>query len=131
MSLIDRVLSWDDNELQCESRRHFNRENPLAEQGHLGTACLLEYGAQAAAIHAGLVWRESGSTTAISKEKPAYVAVVKDMVLACAEVPSATQTIICHIQRELVTEQGAIYHMRLANEQLELLRARIILALRN
>jgi len=55
MRLIDRVVSYDELSIVCESESHRATEHPLAEAGVLSIISGLEYGAQAMAIHGGLL----------------------------------------------------------------------------
>lgn len=55
MQLIDRIISYDDHKIVCESDSHQTADHPLAEHGVLSIVCGLEYGAQAMAIHGALL----------------------------------------------------------------------------
>jgi len=54
MCLLDRVLSWDEACIECASSTHRASEHPLRAHGRLGSACLIEYAAQAMAVHGAL-----------------------------------------------------------------------------
>ena len=55
MRLIDRIVSYDEQRIVCESDSHRAAEHPLADGGTLSIVAGLEYGAQAMAIHGGLL----------------------------------------------------------------------------
>lgn len=55
MRLIDSVVRWNDDEIECVARCHRDTANPLVMDGALPAACGLEFGAQAMAIHGALV----------------------------------------------------------------------------
>ena len=55
MRLIDRIVSYDEQEIVCESNSHRATDHPLAEAGVLSIICGVEYGAQAMAIHGALL----------------------------------------------------------------------------
>lgn len=55
MCLIDSVEFWDDRSIYCLSGTHRDPGNPLRMNGALSSIHLLEYGAQAMAIHGGLL----------------------------------------------------------------------------
>lgn len=55
MRLIDRVVSYDEQKIVCESDSHRVAAHPLAENGILSIVCGLEYGAQAMALHGALM----------------------------------------------------------------------------
>jgi predicted hotdog family 3-hydroxylacyl-ACP dehydratase len=55
MVLLDGVVSWTDRTIHCVSRSHRDPANPLRERGSLAAVHALEYLAQAAAVHGGLM----------------------------------------------------------------------------
>lgn len=55
MRMIEAVVRWDDEEIECRAHSHRDPSNPLRVDGALPAACGLEYGAQAMAIHGSLV----------------------------------------------------------------------------
>ena len=55
MRLIDRIVSYDEQTIVCESDSHRAVDHPLAEAGVLSIICGLEYGAQAMAVHGALL----------------------------------------------------------------------------
>jgi predicted hotdog family 3-hydroxylacyl-ACP dehydratase len=55
MRLIDEVVHWSDDEIECLAHSHRDPANPLVVDGALPAACGLEFGAQAMAIHGALV----------------------------------------------------------------------------
>ena len=59
MCLLDRVLNWDTTSIRCRAVSHRDIDNPLREGGGLAVLVGIEYAAQAAAVHGGLL---SGAT---------------------------------------------------------------------
>lgn len=55
MCLLDYVESWDTQHIQCSASSHRAKDNPLRAFERLGTACGIEYAAQAMAIHGALL----------------------------------------------------------------------------
>lgn len=55
MCLLDSVVNWDDRHIQCRANSHRNKDNPLRLRDQLGTACGIEYAAQAMAVHGALL----------------------------------------------------------------------------
>ncbi len=51
MMLLDRVEEWDDKKIVCSAISHLDEDNPLKVNGRLSYVHVIEYGAQAAAIH--------------------------------------------------------------------------------
>ena len=64
MCLLDEVLSWDEASIHCRSTTHRDAAHPLARGGRLAALHLLEYGAQAMAIHGGLRAATAGGAAA-------------------------------------------------------------------
>ena len=59
MCLLDRVLNWDTSHVRCSAVSHRDIDNPLREGDGLAALAGIEYAAQAAAVHGGLL---SGAT---------------------------------------------------------------------
>lgn len=76
MCLLDRVEFWDDARVTCSSASHRRMDHPLRREGILDAIHLLEYAAQASAVHAALA---SGSTVSGSALK--LLASVRDVDL--------------------------------------------------
>jgi predicted hotdog family 3-hydroxylacyl-ACP dehydratase len=55
MRMIDTVVQWSDEEIECIAHSHHDPSNPLRIGDALPAACGLEYGAQAMAIHGALM----------------------------------------------------------------------------
>lgn len=60
MCLWDAALDWSGERIVLESRSHLDPENPLRSDGQLRALHLCEYGAQAMAVHGGVLARERG-----------------------------------------------------------------------
>ncbi len=60
MRLVDRIVSYDEQRIVCESDSHRVADHPLADDGVLSILCGLEYGAQAMAIHGALLAASTG-----------------------------------------------------------------------
>ncbi len=64
MSLLERVVSWDESEIHCQATFHPDRPHPLAIGGKLPMTAMAEYGAQAMAVHGQLLAGDSTSPRA-------------------------------------------------------------------
>jgi predicted hotdog family 3-hydroxylacyl-ACP dehydratase len=71
--MIERVVRWDREQLVAATARHRAADNPLRRNGRLAAVHLAEFGAQAMAIHGGLLNREAGL-----EPKPALLVSVRD-----------------------------------------------------
>ncbi|MFL6515912.1 MAG: hydroxymyristoyl-ACP dehydratase [Chthoniobacterales bacterium] len=73
MCLLDGVLDWDDETIDCISETHRHAANPLRRNGRLSSVHALEYGAQAAAVHGGLRAQAAGAVA-----PPGFLAAIRD-----------------------------------------------------
>lgn len=60
MCLLDGVESWDESSVLCVTATHMAPDNPLRSNDRLAAIHGAEYGAQAMAVHGGLLARRSG-----------------------------------------------------------------------
>ncbi len=61
MCLLDAVVWWNEVRVICRSASHRRPDHPLRRDGFLPAIHLLEYAAQATAVHGGLVASAGGS----------------------------------------------------------------------
>lgn len=54
MCLLESVVDWDDESIECRAVSHRDRDNPLRIDGKLRAICAAEYAAQAMAVHGAL-----------------------------------------------------------------------------
>jgi predicted hotdog family 3-hydroxylacyl-ACP dehydratase len=78
MCLLERIVSWDDNRVTLATTTHRDLANPLARDGRLRAIHLCEYGAQAMAVHGGLMASARGE-----RARPGLLVSLRGVVLAC------------------------------------------------
>ena len=61
MCLWDAVIAWDDTTIRLRAHNHRDLSHPLRSHDSLRALHLCEYGAQAMAVHGGLLARRTGS----------------------------------------------------------------------
>lgn len=76
MCLLDEVASWDETRVCCRSASHRRPDHPLRRDGYLPAIHLLEYAAQATAVHGALV-----AGTGRWPAAPKYLAAARDFDL--------------------------------------------------
>lgn len=54
MCLLERVVQWDQQSIECRSRSQLEMDNPLRVDGGVPIEAGIEYAAQAMAVHGGL-----------------------------------------------------------------------------
>jgi predicted hotdog family 3-hydroxylacyl-ACP dehydratase len=119
MSLVESIDSWDNNSIRCSAKKLFSAENPLCENGSLDNLTLIEYAAQAVAVHLSL------SCQAISRPRPGYVGAVKDVFI---EMPvRETSGILICANCLLKNSQGAVYTFNVTQEGNDLISGKIYL----
>ncbi len=62
MCLLDTVIAWDEARIHATALSHRDAGNPLRAGERLHAVALCEYGAQAMAIHGGLLAQRDGRT---------------------------------------------------------------------
>ena len=121
MSLLDKVISWSDEQITCSTLSHTHSNNPLRINHELHSCSLIEYGAQAAAIHAALL---AGS---IAKHNgTAFVGAVKNITWSCPLVPN-TGNLIITAAVEFADEKGAIYRFEALHHDIIIISGKLIL----
>ncbi|HKY91737.1 MAG TPA: hypothetical protein VJM11_11890 [Nevskiaceae bacterium] len=60
MCLLEEVESWSRTAIVCVATRHGDPRHPLRHGDRLSAIHLIEYGAQAMAVHGGLLARDAG-----------------------------------------------------------------------
>lgn len=75
MCLLEQVLSYSNDDIICRTQSHLYADNPLKIAGKLSKMHLIEYGAQAIAIHGGLL----ENPTFNNQPRPGYIASVKSV----------------------------------------------------
>lgn len=60
MCLWDEVVEWNESSIRLRARNHCDPTHPLRTDDKLRAVHLCEYGAQAMAVHGGLLAREQG-----------------------------------------------------------------------
>lgn len=152
MCMLDQLVSWDRDQVSCISRCHRRIDNPLLEGGRLHCACLLEFCAQAAALHGALL-HNKGENTKRSREqngvrgggkqagelqngvlqqggdtaRQAYVGAVKNLELLCDYVDMAAAILTIEARCVVNNSSGSIYLIEARAQQQLLLRGRVVL----
>ena len=124
MCMLDGLAHWDAEQIQCYSDQHRAASNPLRESGVLHTVCLVEFCAQAAALH-GALSQEGVSHRATLL----YLGAVKRLQLYrhCLDASLPTLQISAHCAVRSAT--GSVYQIGAAAGPHRLLQGRVVLAL--
>jgi len=102
MCLLDEVASWDETHICCRSASHRRPDHPLRRDGFLASLNLLEYAAQATAVHGGLLAGPGGS--------PAMVlAAARDFDLHVTRLDDLQEDLHIDAERLLSIGNGVLY----------------------
>lgn len=112
MCLLDKVTQWDETHIVCYSCTHKHIDNPLRNDDILPTSALIEYGAQAMAVHGGLLAKASGQVI-----RAGYLAALRDVTLEDVDV-SSIDTLLCVEATQLMASQGnMIYNFSIKSNE--------------
>ena len=104
MCLLDEVLGWDDSSIRCRSDSHRRSDHPLRRDGRLGAVHLVEYAAQAMAVHHALLVRQRSNSPA-----PGFLAAVRQVRLEVAWLDEIGNSLDLYCRRLI---DGGIYEFR-------------------
>jgi predicted hotdog family 3-hydroxylacyl-ACP dehydratase len=119
MCLLESVLDWNAGEIRCSALSHTDPANPLRSSTGFASVHLLEYGAQAMAVHGGLLARESGTGVL-----PGYLAALRDVVLQQEFIDHITAPLTIHAQMIATQADSFMYRFRVIAGGTELASAR-------
>ena len=119
MCLWDELLAADARSVQLRTMRHRDPQNPLRRDGALAALHLIEYGAQAMAVHGGWLTREDGNAA-----KPGVLVAVRDVSLAVERLDDRQGALECTATRLVAGDSGWVYEFRLHSDAHELARGR-------
>lgn len=123
MCLLDSVLQWDDDSITCSTASHRREDNPFYTNEELDSVALVEYGAQAAAVHAGLIQQGMG------EGGTAYIGAVKNLQIHEATVDTAIDSLKIEARCILNNIDGAIYQIDCGATDRTIITARVVLVL--
>jgi len=125
MCLLDAVIAWDETSITCETVTHREPANPLRRQGRLAGLHAFEYGAQAAAIHGGLLAAAAGC-----QASPAYLAALRDARLYIACLDEIAAPLRVSARRLLGSAGNCIYRIEIRANATVLAEARVTIITR-
>ena len=96
MCLLDCVLGCDDERIHLTADSHRDPDNPLRSAGLLRALHLCEYGAQAMAVHGGLLAQRAGSVAA-----PGFLVSLRAVHLHVARIDDLPGALDVHARKLL------------------------------
>lgn len=120
MCLIDQVQSWDRHRIICITQTHRDDAHPLRNKQGLPMIALLEYGAQAMAVHACLLAQSQDT-----KMREGYLAALRDVQLADGWLSDVIEPL--RIEAVQVFQDGGnmVYTLSVTAHKRQLAQARV------
>lgn len=107
MCLLDEVVAWDDTTIHLRTDSHRRADNPLRSDARLRALHLCEYGAQAMAVHGGLVARAADGVA-----RPGYLVSLREVELRVERVDDLDGALDVHAERLLGGDGSWQYRFR-------------------
>ncbi len=125
MSLLNKVLKWDEEHIICLANSHWDKNNPLRNEGILSSVCGVEYAAQAMAVHGALSKRGQ-------KENPlpGYLASIKNLELLVSRLDDIESQLTIDAERLLKDKEFLIYQFGIFSEGRNLLSGRATISIK-
>ena len=118
MCLLDAVVAWDGSRVACASASHRRADHPLRRDGRLAAVHLLEYAAQAAAVHGALA---SGAAASPVK----YVGGFRECDLHVADLDGVPGDLLVEAELVVAMGEGALYRFRVSADGSPLAEGRL------
>lgn len=110
MCLWDEVLAWDAQRIHLRASNHRDPAHPLRADGRLRALHLCEYGAQAMAVHGGLLAQASGGAA-----RPGMLVALREVRLHVARIDDLPQAIECEAEQLTAGETSQQYAFRVTH----------------
>jgi predicted hotdog family 3-hydroxylacyl-ACP dehydratase len=120
MCLLDEVVSWNQARVICRSASHRRPDHPLRRDGFLPAIHLLEYAAQATAVHGGLV-AGAGASPVPAK----LLAAAREFHLQVTSLDDIQADLHIDAERLLAMGDSALYRFHVSADGRELATGRL------
>ena len=101
MCLWDEAIEWDAARILVRTQGHRDPAHPLRSGGRLRALHLCEYGAQAMAVHGGLLARDQGKVA-----PPGMLVALRGVALHCERIDDLPGALECEAE-VLIAGEGA------------------------
>ena len=108
MCLLDDVAHWDDARIHAIACSHRDAANPLRSDGLLRSVHLCEYGAQAMAVHGGLLAQRAGKVAA-----PGLLVSLRAVRLHVPRIDDLVEVLDVHAEQLFAADSGWQYAFRI------------------
>ena len=120
MCLLDSVVDWNADSIHARSERHRDPAHPLRHQGRLAALHLIEYAAQAMAVHGGLSAQAAGTRAA-----PGMLVSVRAVRLHVEQLDTIGEPLDIRSTRQVASGGGWLYSFEIAAAERALAEGRV------
>jgi predicted hotdog family 3-hydroxylacyl-ACP dehydratase len=125
MRLLDRVASWDESSIRCQTKTHHDPANPLRRGARLDAVAGIEYAAQAMGVHVGLLDGRMSSDGSIG-----YVGGLRDVVFGIDLLNDCPAELTIDATRLFMGEDSFLYRFAISSGGREVMSGRASIFLR-
>ena len=119
MCLWDEAIEWNATRIVVRTQGHRDPAHPLRSGDRLRAIHLCEYGAQAMAVHGGLLARERGAAA-----PPGMLVALRGVDLRCARIDDLPGPLECEAQALIAGEDAQQYRFLIRHDGLVLAEGR-------
>lgn len=119
MCLLDKIEQWNEERVICSTLTHTQDENPLRRNGHLHIVHALEYGAQAMAVHGGLLAQQKQETI-----QPGYLVALRNAKFFTEHLDTIPTSLTVEAHQLLESGGSLIYEITIKDNDNILAEAR-------
>ncbi|SSC07334.1 3-hydroxylacyl-ACP dehydratase [bacterium endosymbiont of Bathymodiolus sp. 5 South] len=120
MCLLDTVKQWNSDSIVCITQTHQKNDNPLRNNGSLPVSALIEYGAQAMAVHGALI-----AKYLTEQMQEGYLAALKNVnFYQNFDINNIASPLIVKATRKFASQGNMIYEFSVASEDTDLISGR-------
>ena len=110
MCLWDEVVSWDAERIRLRAHNHRDPVHPLRSGNRLRAVHLCEYGAQAMAVHGGLLAQQSGG-----RARPGVLVALRGVELHIPRIDDLPDALQCEAEALVVGDNAQQYAFRITH----------------
>jgi len=111
MCLWDEVLEWDAQRIVLRTCGHRDPAHPLRSGDQLRALHLCEYGAQAMAVHGGLLAQVPGAVP-----RPGMLVALRDVELRVGRIDGFPAALECEARQLAASEASQLYAFRISHQ---------------
>ncbi len=125
MFLLEKAIHYDRDQIICSTGTHRDLNNPLRHADCLPAHATIEYAAQAAGVHGGLLQRDQFPHASVQM---GYLAVISNMQWQVERLDDLSEELIIHARRTAVTSGGCAYQARIEHKGSVIMSGNLIIA---